>query len=120
MTTATSGTSGRLDDMFKVKGATVYPTEVETALRSVPGVAQAFVTNVTAGGIDQVAALVVSALDVGDLDDAVRARLSSFKVPTIWLAVTDASAAPMSATGKIDKQQLQRLLASRGSSVGLL
>ena len=32
--------SGRLDDMFKVKGATVYPTEVEAALRAVPGVAR--------------------------------------------------------------------------------
>ena len=27
--------SGRLDDMVKVKGATVYPSEVEAALRSV-------------------------------------------------------------------------------------
>ena len=39
--------SGRLDDMFKVKGATVYPSEVEAALRTIPGVAQAFVTDVT-------------------------------------------------------------------------
>ena len=27
---------GRLDDMFKVKGATVYPAEVEAALRPSP------------------------------------------------------------------------------------
>ena len=47
--------------MFKVKGATVYPTEVEAALRSIPGVSQAFVTDVTADdGAQEVAALVVS------------------------------------------------------------
>ncbi len=34
--------------MFKVKGATVYPAEVEAALRSIPRVTQAFVTNVAA------------------------------------------------------------------------
>ncbi len=37
---------GRVDDMFKVKGATVYPAEVEAALRSLPGVQQAHVTDV--------------------------------------------------------------------------
>ena len=40
--------AGRRDDMFKVKGATVYPTEVESGLRSIPGVSQAFVTDVSA------------------------------------------------------------------------
>ena len=38
--------AGRLDDMFKVKGATVYPSEVEAALRAVPGVRAAHVTDV--------------------------------------------------------------------------
>ena len=38
---------GRSDDMFKVSGATVYPTEVEQALRDIDGVESAFVTNVT-------------------------------------------------------------------------
>src|SRR5262249_52380220 len=37
---------GRRDDMFKVKGATVYPTEVEGGLRAIAGVSQAFVTDV--------------------------------------------------------------------------
>ena len=38
---------GRSDDMFKVSGATVYPSEVEQALRSIDGVDNAFVTNVS-------------------------------------------------------------------------
>ena len=38
---------GRSDDMFKVSGATVYPSEVEQALRSIDGVQNAFVTDVS-------------------------------------------------------------------------
>ncbi len=107
---------GRLDDMFKVKGATVYPTEVEAALRSTPGVSQAFVTNVaTDAGLEQVGALVVSDVDTRDIVGALRARLSSFKVPTVWLVAADPSVAPMSATGKIDKERLQELLVQRGT-----
>ena len=37
---------GRSDDMFKVSGATVYPSEVEAALREIDGVRAAFVTDV--------------------------------------------------------------------------
>jgi acyl-CoA synthetase (AMP-forming)/AMP-acid ligase II len=98
--------SGRLDDMFKVAGATVYPSEVEAALRSVPGVSQAFVTDVDG----RVGALVVSQLDAAALADAARARLSSFKVPTVWVVTDDPHAVPTLATGKVDKPALQRLL----------
>jgi acyl-CoA synthetase (AMP-forming)/AMP-acid ligase II len=38
---------GRSDDMFKVSGATVYPSEVEQALRTIDGVDNAFVTDVS-------------------------------------------------------------------------
>jgi acyl-CoA synthetase (AMP-forming)/AMP-acid ligase II len=107
--------AGRRDDMFKVKGATVYPTEVEGGLRTVAGVAQAFVTDVAgAGGAAEVAALVVSALETAALADAARARLSAFKVPTLWLVVATPDGVPMSATGKVDKPALQRLLLERG------
>jgi acyl-CoA synthetase (AMP-forming)/AMP-acid ligase II len=101
--------------MFKVKGATVYPTEVEAGLRSIAGVAQAFVTDVAAeGGEPEVAALVVSSADPEALSEAARARLSAFKVPTLWLVVPNADAVPMSATGKVDKSALQQVLRSRG------
>ena len=41
---------GRSDDMFKVSGATVYPSEVEQALRGIDGVENAFVTDVAGAG----------------------------------------------------------------------
>ncbi|MGH7286834.1 MAG: class I adenylate-forming enzyme family protein, partial [Myxococcota bacterium] len=108
--------AGRRDDMFKLKGATVYPTEVESGLRSIPGVAQAFVTDVSAdGGAPEIAVLVVSKEgDAEALAGAARARLSAFKVPTLWLVVADSDSVPMSATGKVDKRALQELLRSRG------
>jgi acyl-CoA synthetase (AMP-forming)/AMP-acid ligase II len=106
---------GRRDDMFKVKGATVYPTEVEGGLRTIPGVSQAFVTDVPAAdGALEVAALVVSKAEPAALADAARARLSAFKVPTLWLVVANPDGVPMSATGKVDKPALQRLLGERG------
>jgi acyl-CoA synthetase (AMP-forming)/AMP-acid ligase II len=111
--------AGRVDDMFKVKGATVYPTEVESALRSIAGVGQAFVTDVPAnGGAREVAALVVAQGDHEALANAARARLSAFKVPTLWLVVADPECVPLLTTGKVDKSALQSLLRARGVRVG--
>ena len=61
----------------------------------------------------QVAALIVSSADHESLADAARARLSAFKLPTLWLVVRDAEQVPMTATGKVDKAALQQLLRSR-------
>lgn len=101
---------GRLDDMVKVKGATVYPTEVEAALRSVDGVRQAFVTDIAPDGPTEVGAVVVTDASLADVVAGVKERLSAFKVPTRWLLTADAAVVPMSATGKVDKKGLQRLL----------
>jgi len=107
--------AGRRDDMFKVKGATVYPSEVEAGLRGIPGVAQAFVADVEAGaGAKEVAALVVSKADAAELYAAARERLSAFKLPSLWHVVPHAEAVPMLATGKVDKRGLQELLRTRG------
>ena len=42
--------TGRRDDMFKVRGATVYPSEVESALHALPAVRRAFVVDVEDAG----------------------------------------------------------------------
>ncbi len=104
--------AGRLDDMFKVKGATVYPSEVEAALRAVAGVRMVHVTDVDG----QVAALVITDLAPAAVRADVKARLSSFKVPTVWLATADATVVPMMATGKVDKVALQALLENKGET----
>ena len=105
---------GRLDDMFKVKGATVYPAEVEAAVRSIDGVQQAHVTNVPGDdGADAVGVLVVSVAPLADLVTGARARLSAFKVPTRWLVTPAAGDVPTTATAKVDKAALQALLLDR-------
>lgn len=123
---------GRLDDMIKVKGATVYPSEVEAALRSIDAVRQAHVTDVTDvaadgrgdvgsgddGGTRRVGALVVTDAPADAILAAVRERLSAFKVPTRWLLTTDPGDVPLTTTGKVDKAGLQRLLEDRGAPLG--
>lgn len=104
---------GRSDDMFKVSGATVYPSEVEKALRSIDGVQAAYVTNVPGGGRDRVGALVVcDALTVEQLQTAARAVLSSFKVPSMWRLVDSGDAVPRGSTGKVDVRRLRATLAT--------
>ena len=109
---------GRSDDMFKVSGATVYPTEVEQALRDIDGVESAFVTNVTGAQGDHVGAVVVcdtAANSAEQLRTAARKLLSSFKVPTIWLLVDSDETIPRGSTGKVDVRRLHELLAGEAS-----
>jgi acyl-CoA synthetase (AMP-forming)/AMP-acid ligase II len=97
---------GRSDDMFKVSGATVYPSEVEQALRTIDGVHGAFVTGLSGA----VGAVVISGLAVEELRAAARKRLSAFKVPTVWLTVQSDDAIPRKATGKVDVAALREML----------
>jgi acyl-CoA synthetase (AMP-forming)/AMP-acid ligase II len=105
--------TGRRDDMFKVRGATVYPSEVERALHGIRGVQRAFVVDIVQDGSSAVAAAVIAtpdrALTVDELEAEARARLSAFKVPTRWRLVA-AEDVPMTTTGKVDKAALQQLL----------
>jgi acyl-CoA synthetase (AMP-forming)/AMP-acid ligase II len=108
---------GRSDDMFKVSGATVYPIEVEQALREIDGVQSAFVTNVTGAQGDQVGAVVVcdiTANTAEQLRGSARKLLSSFKVPTMWLLVDSDEVIPRGPTGKVDARRLRGLLAEKG------
>jgi acyl-CoA synthetase (AMP-forming)/AMP-acid ligase II len=104
---------GRLDDMVKVKGATVYPSEVEAGLLSIPGVSRAIVVDFDDRGAVALGAAVVPAngveLTAADLAREAKARLSAFKVPSRWVVVAP-DAVPVTATGKVDKPALQTLL----------
>ena len=104
---------GRSDDMFKVSGATVYPSEVERALRAIDGVDNAVVTNVPGAVGDRVGAAVVrnnQALDAEQLRDRARTLLSAFKVPSVWLLLDSDDDVPHGATGKVDIHRLREML----------
>jgi acyl-CoA synthetase (AMP-forming)/AMP-acid ligase II len=101
---------GRSDDMFKVSGATVYPSEVEAALREIDGVRSAFVTDVD-GRVG--AAVVCDGRSAEDLRGEARSKLSSFKVPTVWLLLDADDGIPRGTTGKVDVRRLRELLAGQ-------
>jgi acyl-CoA synthetase (AMP-forming)/AMP-acid ligase II len=109
---------GRRDDMFKVSGATVYPSEVEAALRSIPEVAQAYVTNLSEATREVVGAAVVTreACTLAHLEREARARLSAFKVPKRWVRLRSPAEVPTLATGKVDKAGLQDLIRKTGEA----
>ena len=95
--------------MFKVSGASVYPSEVAAALREIDGVRTAFVTEVN-GQVG--AAVVCDGLTSVQLRSQARQLLSSFKVPTVWLLLESDDDVPRGATGKVDTRRLRKLLAS--------
>ena len=101
---------GRSDDMFKVSGATVYPSEVEAALREIGGVRAAFVTDVD-GRVE--AAVICDGRTADELRAEGRTKLSSFKVPTVWLLLDSDDDVPRGATGKVDARRLRELLAGQ-------
>jgi acyl-CoA synthetase (AMP-forming)/AMP-acid ligase II len=103
---------GRSDDMFKVSGATVYPSEVEQALRTIDGVENAFVTEVSGA----VGAVVIGDATVDGLRAAARKLLSSFKVPTVWLLVDSDEDIPRGTTGKVDVRRLREILTASGGN----
>jgi acyl-CoA synthetase (AMP-forming)/AMP-acid ligase II len=102
---------GRSDDMFKVSGATVYPSEVEQALRGIDGVQNAFVTDVSGA----VGAVVIADESEEHLRAAARRLLSPFKVPTVWLVVDSDDVIPRGGTGKVDVAELRKMLTAQTS-----
>jgi acyl-CoA synthetase (AMP-forming)/AMP-acid ligase II len=109
---------GRSDEMFKVGGATVYPTEVELALRDIDGVDHAFVTNLAGAQGDRVGAAVVcdtASTTVEHLRGSARELLSSFKVPTVWLLLDTDDMIPRGPTGKVDVRRLREMLVGADS-----
>lgn len=103
---------GRSDDMFKVSGATVYPSEVERALRTIDGVEFAFVTNVPDSAGNRVgAAVVCRELTTAQLRDHAKTLVSAFKVPAVWLVLHSDEDVPRGATGKVDVRRLREMLA---------
>jgi benzoate-CoA ligase family protein len=109
---------GRSDDMLKVGGQWVSPAEVEAHLSAHPAVLEAAVVGeADARGLTVVCAFVVAragrapspALGA-ELCEFVRARAAGFKAPGVVEFVADL---PKTATGKIQRFRLRRVLAGR-------
>ncbi|MER5916878.1 AMP-binding protein [Streptomyces sp. NPDC001982] len=103
---------GRRKEMIKVGAINVAPVEVEALLQTHPDVDDAYVVGVSdAERFEVLAAFVVAkdrGLGAGDLKAHVKARASSFKVPT-HVYFIDATEVPRTTSGKVLKRSLREM-----------
>jgi benzoate-CoA ligase family protein len=97
---------GRADDLLKIAGVWVAPTEVENRLRAHPAVADCAVVGYEEDGLTLLRAFVVACGEVSAtaLQDFVRAGLAPYKYPR---DVRFVDALPSTASGKLDRQALR-------------
>ncbi|BBZ47918.1 class I adenylate-forming enzyme family protein [Mycobacterium parmense] len=108
--------TGRASALIKTAGSNVSPAEVESVLDAMPGVLHSFVVALphpVRGEV--VGAAVVPAngvqLSVETIVAHARRNLSTFKIPAVVRLLAEQDL-PMLATGKINRAQLARILAS--------
>jgi len=106
--------TGRASTLIKTAGSNVSPAEVESVLDSMPEVLHSFVVGLPHPVRGQVVgAAVVPAhgapLSVETIVAHARRNLSTFKIPTVVRLVAE-NDLPMLPTGKVDRQQLVRVL----------
>ncbi|QSA98878.1 amino acid adenylation domain-containing protein [Methylococcus sp. EFPC2] len=101
---------GRLGRMLKCSGYRVEPAEIETALLTIPGVAECAVAGIAdpAAGQRPAAALVLQPpLTIGEVQQALRAKLPAYMQPARFRLL---DALPRLANGKLDRLALQDLM----------
>jgi acyl-CoA synthetase (AMP-forming)/AMP-acid ligase II len=106
---------GRLNDIIKTSGANVSPVEVERELNNIEGVEVGYVVGLPDADRGQVVAAAV--VPVGGVDltaeaikDALRERLSPYKVPKIVVFLESAADVPMTPSSKVLKRDLAELI----------
>ncbi|MDR2986341.1 MAG: AMP-binding protein [Nocardiopsaceae bacterium] len=113
---------GRLKDMIIRGGENIYPREIEAVLLSHPRVAEVAVVGVADWFWGEVVGAVIRPLPEhappaeAELGALCRDRLASFKIPVRWLFL---DSLPLTATGKICKDQLSEQLAERPAVIGV-
>lgn len=98
---------GRADHQVQIRGYRVELGEVESALRTVPGVRHAVAAVVGAGAPKLVAAVAGDAAEIGDITAAVSDLLPGYMVPA---RVEFLTRMPLTANGKLDRRAVVRLL----------
>jgi HIP---CoA ligase len=104
---------GRVKDMFIVGGFNAYPAEIENALLRHPAVQQAAVIGIPDQRLGEVgmAFVVVSGETSGDdIIEWSRNEMANYKVPRV---VETVDALPLTATGKVLKEELRAQAAGR-------
>ncbi|MGN6574351.1 MAG: AMP-binding protein, partial [Nocardioides sp.] len=99
----------RIKELIITGGFNVYPSEVEDALRRLPGIADAAVVGLPSpeAGEDVVAAVVLepgARLDEGAARDSCREHLAAYKIPRRFVVVEEL---PRSIIGKVLRRQVR-------------
>ncbi len=108
---------GRNGDMIKTASSNVSPAEVEMEMQQLEGVHSAYVVGLPDRERGQlVAAAVVPrggvVLDFAEIQMKLRERLSRYKVPRAYVAITREEV-PMLHSNKVARRQIERLLARK-------
>lgn len=100
---------GRRKEMLKVKGMSVFPAEIEAVLGQHPGVTGSGVIgreDPERGQVPVAFITVQNGVTADELSAFCKQRLAVYKIPEIRIA----DALPMTATGKVKKEELKALL----------
>ena len=100
---------GRADHQVQIRGYRVELGEVESALRTIPGVRHAVATVVGASAPKLVAAIAGDPVEVGDVTAAVANLLPGYMVPT---RIAYFERFPLTPNGKLDRRAVAALLES--------
>jgi acyl-CoA synthetase (AMP-forming)/AMP-acid ligase II len=108
---------GRNGDMIKTAGSNVSPAEVEGEMQQLDEVHSAYVVGLPDAQRGQlVAAAVVPRegveIDFAALEEKLRRRLSSYKVPRVYVAITR-DEVPMLFSNKVARRQIEAMLIAR-------
>lgn len=105
---------GRLKELINRAGEKISPVEVDDALMSHPGVAEAVAFAIADEKYGEAVAAAIVLRDpsttIDEILDHARRRLAPFKVPTRTLIV---EAIPKTATGKVQRRNVAAALAER-------
>jgi len=99
---------GRTDRMVKVAGRRVDLAEIESALKSVPGIRDAF-AHMPAGAEGALSAAALTDLSPAEIRRLLRPRVASWKIPSRIVALRDF---PATARGKTDSRRLRQILSA--------
>lgn len=108
---------GRSGDMIKTKGSNVSPAEVEMEMQAMPAIHSAYVVGLPDADLGQI---VVAAVvpregvepDFAQVQKELKTRLSSFKVPVAYVAITREEV-PMLPSNKVARREIAAMLAER-------
>ena len=94
--------------MVKVAGRRVDLAEIESALKSVPGIRDAF-AHMPAGAEGALSAAALTDLSPAEIRRLLRPRVASWKIPSRIVALRDF---PATARGKTDSRRLRQILSA--------